>query len=361
MNITIAGGGNIGTQLAVHCAQKGHSVIIYTSKPDRFQQHLSIVNERGELLYEGDIHQAVSDEETAFKNADLILVTLPSYCMSEIAGKILPFLHKGTLIGLIPGTGGGECAFQKCLKQGAVLFGLQRAPSVARLVEYGRTVQAVGYRKELYVSAMPQEKTALCSALIGDLLGISCHALPCYLNLTLTPSNPILHTTRLRTLFQDYENGVTYDSVPLFYEDWDDKTSRLLFECDDEVQSICHALTEFDLSHVKSLKEHYESDTPEKLTKKISSIPGFQGLKTPMLEANGKYVPDFQSRYFVADFEYGLSILVQIGKLAHVSVPYMAATLEWYYKTVGYARGFRFSDYGISDYEKLVEYYSISA
>ena len=34
MRITIVGGGNIGTQFAVHCAEKGHEVIIYTSTPE---------------------------------------------------------------------------------------------------------------------------------------------------------------------------------------------------------------------------------------------------------------------------------------------------------------------------------------
>ena len=47
MKITIAGGGNIGTQFAVHCAEKGHDVIVYTSCPAMFDGPLSIVNEWG--------------------------------------------------------------------------------------------------------------------------------------------------------------------------------------------------------------------------------------------------------------------------------------------------------------------------
>lgn len=35
MKITIVGAGNVGTQLAVHCAEKGHRVTIYSSKPNR--------------------------------------------------------------------------------------------------------------------------------------------------------------------------------------------------------------------------------------------------------------------------------------------------------------------------------------
>lgn len=82
-----------------------------------------------------------------------------------------------------------------------------------------------------------------------------CEPLPDYLNLTLTPSNPILHTTRLMTLFKDYVPGkIVYSSVPLFYEEWSDETTELLFKCDAEVQGLCHELKVFDLSEVKSLR-----------------------------------------------------------------------------------------------------------
>lgn len=357
MNITIVGGGNVGTQFAVHCAGKQHQVIIYTSKPERFHKHLLIVDERGTAIREGDIACATSDAEKAFSEADIIFVTVPAFCMRDAADKVYPHVKKGAKIGLIPGTGGGECAFSKCLEKGAVLFGLQRVPSVARLVEYGKSVCAVGYRKELHVAALPHYNTEEIRQIISHIFDMPCVALPDYLNLTLTPSNPILHTTRLRTLFKDYQEGITYDSVPLFYEEWDDETSRLLFECDDEVQRICMALEEFDLSYVKSLKIHYESGTPEQLTRKISSIQSFKGLKTPTVVVDGKYIPDLLSRYFTADFAFGLEILVQVADFAGVDVPYMKEILHWYDKIALVKDKFCFADYGIKNIEDLLELY----
>lgn len=88
----------------------------------------------------------------------------------------------------------------------------------------------------------------------------------------MTPSNPILHTTRLRTLFGDWHEGAVYESMPLFYEEWDDASSELLIACDEEVQEICRALPEFELQFVKSLRVHYESPTVEAMTRKISSM-----------------------------------------------------------------------------------------
>ncbi len=356
--ITIVGGGNIGTQFAVHCAEKGHEVIISTSKPESFSHELVVQNQRGEAIHKGKIKCATSDDEIAFLNADVIFVTLPAYCMKDIADRIAVYANENMSIGLIPGTGGGECAFSKCISKGAAVFGMQRVPSVARLVEYGKRVCAVGYREKLHVAALPKSKCKECAALVASIFGVECAEVPEYLNLTLTPSNPILHTTRLRSIFEEYKDGVTYDAIPLFYEEWSDETSRLLFKCDDEVQQICRALNEFDLSYVKSLKLHYESATPEALTAKIRSIEGFKGLPTPSVLKDGKYIPDLTSRYFTADFSYGLTIINQIADLLNLSVPNIRETMDWYKKIEISHQEFSFAEYGITDRKTFCEFYS---
>lgn len=361
MNITIVGGGNIGTQFAVHCAKKGHRVRIYTSKPVLFASELEIVNEENTVIHRGKIDIATSSYEVAFADAELIFVTIPAFCMEKIATEIRRFMKPGVLIGLVPGTGGGECAFKSCIERGAIVFGLQRVPSVARLVEYGRKVRAVGYRNKLAVATLPGSYCELCCKTVENIFDITCERLPNYLNVTLTPSNPILHTTRLYILFRDYYVGKKYSRIPYFYEEWDTETSELLLKCDDEVQMVCKKLSEFDLREVKSLKVHYESMDAEALTKKIRSIKGFQGLLTPMKEPGGEgyYIPDFDSRYFSADFSYGLSILIQIARFIGVETPNMLMVYEWYCKIVNTSTEFEFEHYGIRGVDELYEFYNI--
>ena len=53
MNVTIVGGGNIGTQFAVHCAAQGMDVTMYTSDPSVFETHLNIVDETGKVNGKG--------------------------------------------------------------------------------------------------------------------------------------------------------------------------------------------------------------------------------------------------------------------------------------------------------------------
>ena len=357
MHITIVGGGNIGTQFAVHCAEKQHEVTVYTRTPSKFQRHLLIVDQEGTIIHEGDIKTATCDARTAFCDADIIFITRPSYAIQEVADEIAAYCNERLKIGLIPGTGGGEWVFKKCIQKGAVVFGLQRVPSVARVIEAGKTVRAVGYRKELHVAALPHNKVEEIKRIITDLFDMDCIALPNYLNLTLTPSNPILHTVRLKTIFRDYEKGVYYERLPLFYEDWDDETSELIFRCDREVQLICKALEGIDLSWVKSLKEHYDSDTPGAMSKKIRSIEGFKGLRTPAVEVEGGYVPDLDSRYFTEDFPYGLEILCQMAEFLDVDVPNMNAILAWYYKIAPNNEKFKFYDYGVNNRNELLNLY----
>lgn len=356
MKITIVGGGNIGTQFAVHCSQN-NDVTIFTSNPKDFISDIKIVDENDNIILTGKNIKATHNEDEAFTNADIIFITYPAFSMDDIANKLFRYAKPGLKIGIIPGTGGGECAFKKCIEKGATVFGLQRVPSVARLVEKGKIVRAVGYRNELFVASLPKKNVEEIATIIENIFDIKCSTLPNYLNLTLTPSNPILHTTRLRTIFKDYNDGVVYKSLPLFYEGWNDETSELLFKCDDEVQNICKEIKKFDLSYVKSLKEHYESDTPSKLTKKIQSIDGFKGLTTPSIKVDGGFIPDFNSRYFTADFSYGLSILIQIGEILNLNIENMKETMKWYRNISSDTKEYSYKKYGINTYEDLISFY----
>lgn len=360
MRITVVGGGNIGTQFAVHCAEKGHDVTIYTSTPEIFEKHLQIEDEKGNIIHDARISCATYSSKEAFSNAELILVTVPSNVMRGFAEVIYDTSSADAIIGVVPGSGGGECAFKKCIERGNLFFALERVPAIARLKEKGKSVRCVGYRKELYLSALPQERKDECCNLIQNLFDIPCIAKDSILSLSLTPSNPILHTTRLRSMFSDYVNGVTYERIPLFYEEWDDESSMLLMACDEEVQSICRALPIFQNDSVKSLCEHYESWTVESMTKKISGIKAFQGIRTPALQMGKGWIPDLRSRYFTADFSYGLSLIKQVADFVEVKVPNITDTLRWYQKIAVVKDEFRYSDYGITDRDKFELFYGYS-
>ena len=359
MKITIVGGGNIGTQFAVHCAEKENEVIVYTSEPNLFDNRLSIVNETGAVTHEGIISKATNNPDIAFSKAEVIIITLPAMLMDSIASLIYKYANKTSIIGVVPGTGGSECAFKECIQRGNVFFGIERVPAIARLIKKGSIVKSTGYRTELHVASIPSSSVDMCCDLINKIFDISCVPIPNYLNLTLTPSNPILHTTRLRTIFKDYHEGVVYSSLPLFYEEWDDESSELLLACDDEVQNICKALPNFHLGYVKPLREHYDSPNIEAMTRKISSIEAFKGLKTPAIEVDGGFIPDLHSRYFTADFSYGLSIIEQIARFTGTDTCMINQTMDWYIGIAQDTNSFSYQRYGIVDIRSLKEFYLV--
>ncbi len=357
MKITVIGAGNIGTQFAVSFAARGYEVAVFASKPEKINKTLSMVDEAGSLIAKAEVNLVTNDVKTAVEGARYIFVTHPAFMLKATAEMLCPYVEKGVRICVVPGTGGAEFFFKKIVENGAELFGLQRVPSVARLMEYGKTVCVTGYRDKLHIAGISSDGISEVAELLSDIFKMPCEVLDNYLCVTLTPSNPILHTTRLRTIFADYKEGVVYGSVPLFYEEWADESSRLLFACDDQLQQVCNKLHRLDLSGVRSLKLHYESDTPEKLTKKIRSIKSLQGLTSPVKEVKGGFVPDFDSRYFTADFPYGLAILKEIAELSGVSAPDMCETLKWYEDITGNKSDFRLSDYGINTVEDLYNFY----
>lgn len=329
MKITVIGGGNIGTLIAAEMAYKGHEVTVFTSHSPRWQCELTIWKSDDTLWRTGKIALATSDLEEAVRGAELIWVTLPAQMFGAIARKLEPLVQPGQMVGVVPGAGGAEFAFHCLIEKGCVFFGLQRVHSIARLKEYGRSVYMLGRKSSLQVGAIPTVQTEKIAAMLAQQFDLPCQALPNYLCVTMTPSNPILHTSRLQTMFADWQEGRSYPRNILFYEEWTDASSQRLLAMDDELQTLCERIP-LPLETVRSLRDYYESSTKEAMTKKIRSIAAFKGLPSPMKEENGAWLPDLSSRYFTSDFSFGMKVLKEIAALFQVPTPQMDAVWDWY-------------------------------
>lgn len=359
MKVAIYGGGNIGTYLAVVASKKGHETVVYTPRFASFSSTLKVVDSENNVIVESNLTCATDDKEKAFRDADIVFVTVPDSLKAQASSAILPYIKAGMHICLMPGFGAGEFCFSEAIKRGAIVFGPQRVPCIARLVKYGSVVRATGFKKTLKCAAIPSNKTMRCCNILSNLLEIPCEVLPNYLCVTMTPSNPILHTSRLYTMFKDYCEGKTYaGNSPLFYEDWTDLASEMLVSMDDELQEIIKNLPEFNLHSVEALRLYYDGPDPKSITQTIRNIKAFKGITSPVLVGDGYYIPDFDSRYFSADFPYGLAMLVQIGKLTNTKTPQMNTVLDWFKKLCPEVECFDFARHGIKTREDLVKFYS---
>ena len=329
MKITIIGAGNIGTLMAAELAHKGHEVTIFTSRPEQWETEIKVYNAEEEFLFSGCMSKITDSIQDAMREAQYIWITMPAQMFSELGKKMLPYVRRTQKIGIVPGCGGAEFAFGECIENGVTLFGLQRVHSIARLKRYGSSVYELGRKAELQIGALPFNKTAEVCKSVEKMFAIPCTALTSYLSVTLTPSNPILHTARLYSMFKDYEPDRVYPRNFLFYEEWTDASSEILIACDKELQRLCNAIP-IDLSGVKSLREYYESKDIEAMTKKISGIKAFKGLTSPMKEIEKGWVPDWNSRYFTTDFSYGLKVIKDIAEIFSIATPTINAVWNWY-------------------------------
>ena len=210
MKITIVGGGNIGTLMAAEFAHKGNEVTIFTSSPERFERNIKVSDNDGGIMFEAEIACITKDIDAAI-DADYIFVTLPSIAQGDFANKIAKKIKKDTRIGVIPGYGGAEFIFKDVISRGAKLFGFQRVHAISRLDEYGKQVCMKGRKDSIYLSALDPTLTPEICRDMEELFDMPCIALPNYLCVTLTPSNPILHTSRLFGMFNDFAEEKRYE------------------------------------------------------------------------------------------------------------------------------------------------------
>ena len=331
MKVTIIGGGNLGTLMAAAFAHRGHKVTIRTSKPEQFSKELEAYDKQDKLVFKGTVANITSGWKDAIEGADVVWVTVPPQMFIETAKAMEPYVAEGQMVGIIPGAGAAEFAFKKIIEKGARFFGLARVPSIARLKEAGKSSYLLGPAPELLVGSIPARNAKQICEEIQPLYSMKCRPIANYLAVAFTPSNPVLHTSRIYGMFKDYIPGNHYPTNELFYEKWTIDGAEILLNCSDELQQLCKAIP-MDLRDVESMQARHGIRNPEELAAKICSLDRLKGLYSPVVKDDMGYVPDFNSRYFASDFTYGIKIMIEVADLFDVPTPTMDTIWEWYKK-----------------------------
>lgn len=330
MNICIVGGGNIGTAMGSYIKSSGDNKLTYkTSDPSKWNKTITYIYKESGNTSQFDIDCITKDPKEAYENADMIIITLPSFMIENAVEEMKLFVRKGTMVGVVPGSGGCEFYCKELIDNGVIFFGMDRVPCVSRLEEYGNKVVASKKKKSRAV-AIPNSESQRIAGILSNILDMDIEPLKNYLTVTFTPSNPIVHTSRLFAMFNDATKDTELNSQILFYGEWDDFSSEIMLKCDAELHKICDAFEKLELDGVIPLDIHYEIDSVVGLTKKIRSIESMNAMLSPLLENNGKFKIDLGSRYFIEDFPYGLCIIKGFGIIAGVETPTIDAILSWY-------------------------------
>lgn len=354
--VSILGSGGIALSSAYDLRKSNYEVCIYTRSPKKINGKIIEINEKEELIGEVSDVKVTNNLKLALENAKYVIVTYPSFIFYDFAPTLEKNLEKDSIVCVFPGTGGVEFAFKNLIDKGITVVGLQRVPYIARVKEEGKIVKMSGKKEKLYLASIPIKYSDKICEDFENMFKIPCISLPNYLSVTFTPSNPILHTSRLYAMFNNKENNEFKDNI-LFYEEWDDFSSEILFKCDEELQTICNELKEIDLSNVVSLRTHYESNTPKELTEKIRSIKAFKGITSPLKKIGDTWKIDWDSRYFTADFPYGLAIIKSFADILNIKVKYIEKVLGWYLANNKEIKLFDLRNYNIKTKDDIIKYY----
>lgn len=329
--ICICGGGNLGHSIAGLAASvfKGKAEVrLLTRHPERWSRTICVEDDLGHV-FSSPLAMVTDDVRQAVSHADMILLCLPGYAITEELKKIKPYISSNTLVGsIVCSTGFFFDAFE-VLGEEIPLFGFQRVPFVARIAEYGKHSYIWGYRKELFLAAhhMDEQTKEHLRLFYSELFGMPVSLLNNYMEAALTNSNPILHTGRLYTMWKDWD-GKPFKSHGYFYREWTDEASEMIIAMDREFFNLLDAL-HVRKGAIKPLLEHYESTDAASMTAKIRSIPSLSKVLSPMKSEADGFVPDFESRYFTEDFPYGLAFIRRLAYENAVPTPIMDKVYEW--------------------------------
>lgn len=262
--------------------------------------------------------------------SDVVLICLPGFLIKEELEKIKPYLSPKAYVGCIFSSTGFFFESKDILNEKQPLWGFQRVPFISRVEEYGKSAHLLGFKDEykIAVENVSDEDKVAFASMIQEWFERPVRLLKNYYEASLTNSNPLLHTSRLYTMFGGENEGRIFPRIPLFYEEWTEAAADLYIKMDEEFFRLLKVLPVSD-GFLPTALAYYESHDAQSLAKRLSSIQGFKGIITPMVKVCEGYVPDYNSRYFTEDFPYGIRY---IWKLAHdndVSCPNIDMVYKW--------------------------------
>ena len=323
IRVCICGGGSLGhVCAAVLASRKGVSVNILSGHPGSWQDNVSATDPAGKV-YSGPITVSSDPAEVA-AGQDIILLTVPGYLIEKTLESIKPWIGKAAVGSIVSSTGFFFFA-HRVLGPEAALFGFQRVPYIARVKEYGSKALLLGYKDSLVAALENIPNREGFRAKLQELFETKVNLAGSYLEVSLSNSNPILHTGRLYTMFKGRENKV-FDHNILFYKEWTDEASQKLIDMDAEFFRL---LAKLGISSIAPLLEYYESTDAASLTRKISSIPAFQAITSPMVQVEGGWKVDFGSRYFTEDFPFGLRWIKELAEENDIPTPVIDEVNNW--------------------------------
>lgn len=371
LNVVICGAGRTGHLSAVLFKQMaGVRVCLFTRDDELVESHRNKSDGReahriAALMPDGTtvtahVDAITNDPQLAFADADVVIVTVPAHVRPALLASIAAHLpsDKPVYVGAIPGFCGFDWLAGHALaaRPNAVVWGMKDVAHTAFDLRPGVSVRMGGAKRTLYVATHARESAASRAALLACLRRLytsRVELLDHYLEITLTPGNPIMHSSVIYGLIGPY--GQWHDRAfaqrLCWWTDCPELGAYFLERSDEESRTLCRALERrlgVDLSSIKPLKQEIVEAYGEQIRDSSTMLSvlrtnqAYDAIEAPLVPtADGiAYRIDKESRAFHEDVAYGLVLLVEMAQRLNVRVPYIEEILRW---NVAYMGGLRSS------------------
>lgn len=351
--VLVCGGGNAAQVVTALFSTRYKTIAVsfYADEAERWKKTLG--EDDFELSVEGAHVKTIkskpadiTNDPSVAKDADVIVLAVPSFAHAEYFEKFAPHMKPGTVVGVMPARSGGDILFSDKLGEKAkemVFVGFETLPWACRATEWGRKATILGTKSNILAAVTPAAKKDRALMTLQGLLGVypCITASPNNLGISLRNPGMIVHPGVMYGRWcPDVWDGKPVDESPLFYQGVDDFTEKILLGMTDEVQTLCREMEKkvpgLTLKDACTLKQWYMdcyggqmSDTSS-LKGCMNTNKGYDGLKHPCKKGDDdKYMPDLKYRYLAEDVPTGLCFAKGLAELAGVETPTIDKVLEW--------------------------------
>jgi opine dehydrogenase len=323
VNIAVLGSGSGGCAVAFDCAAHGHEVSLYDF--EQFSENITVILQSGGIHCEGvlDGFQSViyagHKIEKVLDGADLVYAVGPAYSTRSFAEFCKPYLRKGQIVIVCPGSCCGSIEF----KNGAglslhyediIVAETSTLPYAVRLLEPGKIRIFNKLKGGLFLATVPAQNSDYVVNQVRDVYPAMIAAKN-ILQTSLQNGNPIIHPaiTLMNVALIERTSG----NFDFYHEGVTPAVGRLIEALDKERIAIGKKIgVEVIPDPELGVTQGYMTEAT--YDEGFITAPGFKGVKAQS---------DLDYRYFNEDVGYGLVFLQTLGAQVGVETPIMSAVI----------------------------------
>ncbi|RXT56698.1 hypothetical protein B6S44_04655 [Bosea sp. Tri-44] len=299
------------------------------------------------------------DAAAAVAQADVVVVTAPAHVRPAVLEAIAEHLprDKPVHVGAIPGFCGFDWLAAEALRgrPNAVIWGLKDVPHTAFALDPGKSIRMGGAKQELSVGTHRRESHERRGELLSylqALFDVPVALLDDYMEITLTPGNPIMHSSVIYGLIGPYAqwHGRSIPDPLCWWRDCPQLGAYFLERMDEECLALCRAVESrfgLDLGSVKPLRQEIVEAYGDQIADAGTMLSilrtnrAYDDIPAPLVPIAGGegYAIDRESRAFHEDVAYGLALLVEMARRLNVRAPHLEEIFAWNVSYMGGLRG----------------------